>query len=147
MEEVDSTRLNKQYEMKCKMDDDACLKRKEQHDQNEIAACAKLWERRATAVKAKIEVRTACELDACDNPISLLKAIKEHSLCFEDSRHEIATIFVALKNCVNCRQKEQSKESLLDCTRRFELSREVLTSHLGGPFVLNKHVEIVWKAG
>ena len=62
-------------------------------------------------------------------------------MCFEESRCEIATIFDALKNHANCKQKEQGKESLLDCTRRFKLSREVLTSHIGDPFVLNKHVE------
>ena len=116
-------------------------KRKEQRDQNEIKAYAELWKRRATAMKAKIEARTTYESDTCDNPISPLKAIKEYSLCFEESRCEMATIFYALKNCVNCRQKEQGKESLLDHTRRFKLSREVLTLHMGSPFVLNKCVE------
>ena len=33
---VDNTRLNKQREMTCKMDYDACLKRKEKSDQNSI---------------------------------------------------------------------------------------------------------------
>ena len=61
----------------------------------------------------------------------LIKAIKEHSLCFEESRYEMATIFDALKNYVNCKQKEQGKESLLDYTRRFKLSREILMSHVG----------------
>ena len=60
---------------------------------------------------------------------------------FEEFRYKMATIFDALKNYVNCKQKEQGKESLLDYTRRFKLSREVLTSHMGGPFVLNKYVE------
>ena len=32
-------------------------------------------------------------------------------------------------------------ESLLDCTRRFKVAREVLTSHLGGPIELKKHVK------
>ena len=140
-EEVDNTRLNKQYEMKYKMDYDAYLKRKEQYDQNAIKAYAELWERCTTAMKAKIEARTTYESVIYNNPISLLKAIKEHSLCFEESRYEMATIFDALKNYVNCKQKEQGKESLLDYTRRFKLSREVLTSHMGGPFVLNKYVE------
>lgn len=53
----------------------------------------------------------------------------------------MATIFDALKNCIDCRQKEQGEESLLDYARRFKLLREVLTSNAGGPFVLNKHVE------
>ena len=140
-EEVDNTRLNKQYEMKYKMDYDVCLKKKEQYDQNTIKAYAELWERCTTAMKAKIEARTTYESDIYNKPIALLKAIKEHSLCFEESRYEMATIFDALKNYVNCKQKEQGKESLLDYTRRFKLSREILTSHMGGPFVLNKYVE------
>lgn len=105
-EEDDNTRLNKQHEMKCKMDYDVCLKRKEQCDQNAIKAYAELWQHCATAMKAKIEARSTYESITCNDPIPLLKAIKEQSLCFEESRCEMAKLFDALKNYVNCKQKE-----------------------------------------
>ena len=140
-ETVDNARLNKQHELKCEMEHDVHLKRKETHEQNLHKAYAKLWERYTTAMKEKLEARNTFESVVHNNPIILIKVIKEHFLCFEESRYKMATIFDALKNCVNCKQKEQGKKSLLDCTRRFKLSREVLTSHMDGPFVLNKYVE------
>ena len=42
---------------------------------------------------------------------------------------------------MNFKQKEQGKEILLDCARRFKLSREIVTSHAGGPLVLSEHVD------
>ena len=92
-------------------------------------------------MKAKLEARTTFESEIFNDPIMLIKAIKQHSLCFEESRYEMATIYDATKNYVNCKQKEQGKESLLDYTRRFKLSRDLMTSRMGGPFVLNKYVE------
>ena len=55
-DEIDNTRINKQYEMKYKMDYDVYLKRKEQYDQNTIKAYAELWERCTTAMKANLEL-------------------------------------------------------------------------------------------
>ena len=92
-------------------------------------------------MKAKLEARTTFESVTCNNAIVLIESIKEHSLCFEESRHEMAKIFDALKNYVNCKQKEQGKESQLYYTRRFKLSREILTSHMGGLFVSNEYDE------
>ena len=128
-EDADNTRLNKQHELKHEMECDVRLKRKEKCEQNLHKACAELRERCTTAMKAKLEAMTTFESVTCNNLIVIVKAIKEHSLCFEESRKEMVTIFDALKNHVNCKQKEQGKESLLDCTRRFKLSRKVLTSH------------------
>lgn len=90
IEDADNTRLNKQHKLKCKMEYDAYLKRKETCEQNLHKACAELWERCAMAVKAKLEARTTFKSDACDDLIMLVKAIKEHSLCFEELRCKMA---------------------------------------------------------
>ena len=60
-------------------------------------------------MKAKLEARTTFELHVCNDPVMLIKEIKEHSLCFEESTYEMATIPNAIRNCINCKQKEQGK--------------------------------------
>ena len=67
------------------------LQRKEFYDQNPHKDYAELWERCAMAVKAKLESRTTFESAMRNGPIILIEATKEHSLCFEESRHEIDT--------------------------------------------------------
>ena len=64
-----------------------------------------------------MEARTAFEAVTHNDPIVLIKAIKDHHLCFEEYRYEMVTNFDALKNHVHYKQHEQGKESLLDCTR------------------------------
>ena len=77
METVDNTRLNKQHELKCEMEYDVHLKRKETHEQNLHKAYAELLERCTMAMKAKLEARTTFESVVHNNPIMLIKAIKE----------------------------------------------------------------------
>lgn len=89
------------------MGHDVCNKRKETHEQNLHKASAELWEHCTAAMKEKLEARTTFESDTCNNPIMLIKAIKDHSSCFEESRHEIASIFDTLKNYANCELKEK----------------------------------------
>ena len=86
-----------------------------------------------------MQARIDYESKVHNDPIELLKSMKEHALNYEESRHEMAMIFNTLKEHVNCRQKE--KESSLDFTKRFKVVREVLQSHLGGATILKKHVE------
>ena len=90
-------------------------------------------------MKAKIEARTDYESKIYNDPIELIKAIKEHALNYEESRYEMAIIFDALKAFVNCRQRE--KENLQEYTKRFKVVREVLQLHLGGPIILKKFIE------
>ena len=102
-ETVDNTRLSEQHELKHKIEHDVCLKRKETCRQNIHKAYVELWECYATAMKGNLEARTTFESVTCNNTIVLVKEIKEHSLCFEESRCEIAKFFDAIK------QKEQGK--------------------------------------
>ena len=52
----------------------------------------------------------------------------------EESRYEMVMIFDAKKAFVNCRQK--AKESLQEYTKRFNIVREILQSHLDGTIIL-----------
>ena len=132
-------REDKQNELKCKMEHDAYLKRTNTFEENEFKAYADLWEHCAKALKAKIEARTDFQSNIFNNPINLLRSIKEHSLSYEEDRYEMATIADAFKDYFNC--KQQQGESLLDYTRRFKIVRDILTSYLGGPIELKKYVK------
>ena len=70
--------------------------------------------------RKKIEARTDYASSICDNPIKLREPIKEHSLSFEETYYEIATIAGALRNFISCEQKDG--EPLLDYTRRFKVT-------------------------
>ena len=102
--------LDRQHELMIQMEYDVCLKRKELYDQNLHKAYEESWERCATAMKAKLEARTTFVSNMCNDPVTLIKATKEHSLCFEESRYEMAKISDGIRNCINFKQKEQGKE-------------------------------------
>ena len=45
----------------------------------------------------------------------------------------------ALRNYVNCKQDD--KENLLSCTKKFKAAREVINSHLGEDIIVHKMVK------
>jgi hypothetical protein len=78
---------------------------------------------------------------AFNDPVALLQAIKEHSLNYQDARHEMSIVSDAFRAVFGSKQREA--ESLQDCTRRFKTSTQTLESHLGGPVILEKHTSTV----
>ena len=90
-------------------------------------------------MKSKIEARTDYQSNVHNNPIELLKAIKEHSLNYEETRYDMRIIANAFEACFNCRQKDN--ESLQDYTKRFKMARDVLHSHLGEVVRLHKVIK------
>ena len=75
-----------------------------------------------------------------NNPINLLIAIKERSLNFEESRYEMAIITDAIRAFLNTKQK--GSKSLQDYTQIFKTSKEIMESHIGGPIILSKYIEL-----
>jgi hypothetical protein len=71
---------------KCKME----------YERNMIKAYALLWARCTKSMQHKIEARRNVETDIKDDPIELLKAIKEHSINFEDTKYDMEIIHTAL---------------------------------------------------
>eukprot|EP00957_Ditylum_brightwellii_P019091 1436864-Ditylum_brightwellii.AAC.1 len=54
----------------------------------------------------KISTRINFKSDIYNDPIKLLKAIKEHSLHYQETRYEKAIILDALRATINLRQQE-----------------------------------------
>ena len=90
------------------------------------------------AMKNKIEARSNFEMIK-NNPILLLKAIKEHALNYQENRYLMLIVLDALRTLLSTKQKEG--ESLQDFTKRFRMVRDVLKSHIGGPIIFTKIVK------
>ena len=96
-----------------------------------------LWERCAKAMKNKIESRSDYKKFRND-PILLLKAIKEHALNYK-KRYSMSIILDAMRTVLGT--KQNGSENLQDCTKRFCVARDVLKSHIGGPIIMTTIVE------
>jgi hypothetical protein len=130
---------DKQFEMEFKQDYDEYRKRVRAYDNNKIKAYALLWERCAKGMQNKIQSRSNFDSDIENDPIKLLRAIKEHALNYQENRYEMAIILDAMRAMTEAKQKEN--ESLVDYTKRFKTSRDVFESHLGGPLIMTKYVK------
>ena len=125
--------------MEYKAELDEVIKRRNKYEENIYKSYAELWERCAVSLKAKIEARVEYESKIYNDPIELLKAIKEYELSYEDTRYDMRIILDAFRAYFGCKQKE--KESLLEYIKRFKLARDILKSHIGGENFLRKIIE------
>ena len=67
-------------------------------------------------------------------------AIKQHSLNFQDARYKMAIIADAIKVFMNTKQKDN--ESLQEYTQRFKSAKDIMESHVGGPIILKKYIQL-----
>ena len=65
--------------MEYKAEPDEALKRKKMYNDNLFKAYALIWERCAKAMQNKLVTQSDYEDEIYNNPIKLLKAIKEHA--------------------------------------------------------------------
>ena len=90
-----------------------------------------------TGLRNKLEARKDWE-DMENKPIKLLKAIKEITHNYQDSRYPIASISKAIKTVMNIHQEE--KEPLAVYTKHFRNAVDIMeTQH--GKFKLSKYIE------
>ena len=129
---------NKQFEIEFKSDYDTYRKRVQVCENNMTKAYTLLWERCAKAMKNKIEAKS--DFDGIkNNPIKLLKAIKEHALNYQEKRYSMSIILDLFRALMGTKQKEG--ESLQDYTKQFRVAWDVLKSHIGGLIILSKIME------
>ena len=128
---------NEQFKIEFKSDYDNYRSRVQTYENNKTKAYALLWERCTKAMKNKLESRS--DYDKIKNdPILLLKAIKEHALNYQENRYSMSIVLDTLRTLLVTKQKEG--KSLQDFTKRFRVARDVLKSHIGGPIILTKIV-------
>ena len=97
---------NKQYEMEYKAKLTEALHRTRIYDDNLVKSYALIWERCNSAMQSQLEQRTDYKSTVYNNPIELLKAIKEHSLNYHETRYEMSIISDAFRALLNTRQHE-----------------------------------------
>jgi hypothetical protein len=114
------------------------MKQKQSYEINRTKAYVFLWEQCAKAIQRKIESSSRFELSIKDDPIELLKIIKQHALNYHEHQYKMAIMFESLRTLVNLKQKEG--ESLQDYTKRFKTSRDVVRLHIGRPVILSKYM-------
>jgi hypothetical protein len=110
------------------------------YENNQVKAYAVIWERCTRGMRQKIESRVEFPHKIENNPIELLKAIKEHTQNFQEHHYNMSIVLDSLRSLLNLRQREG--ETLQDWTRRFKTARDIFESHLGGPMILTKIVEM-----
>ena len=130
---------SKQFEIEFKTKYDEYRKQVKCYEVNQVKAYALLWERCTKGMKNKIKARSDCDSHIENNPIKLLKAIKEHALNYQESRDAMSIILDAMRTLLS--SKQQEGKSLQDYTKRFRVANDVLESHVGGPIQFPKIVE------
>ena len=132
-------RENKQYEKVFEAELEAWIKRKEIYRSNLGRAYALLFERCNKAMQLKITARKDFEGTIKKDPIELLKAIKEHSVSYQETKYPLSSVYDAIRNLVNIRQRDD--ESLIDYSRRFKTASDILKSQLGSDLIIDKVAE------
>ena len=86
-------------------------------------------------MQSKLEQRTDFHNKIYNNPINLLKGIKQHALDYQETKYAMEVIDNALVHFLLMKQRE---ELLYDYVRKFKTAKEVLESHVGDPIILTK---------
>lgn len=130
--------FNRQYKIEFEVDWKHYQARVDTYDINQVEAYEFLISRCSKSMKDEIEGRKDFEAKIYNNPIELLKAIKQHALECQEDRYDMAVVADAFENFFNTRQ--HVGEKLQDYTIRFEDAKEYLESGIGGPIILTKIV-------
>ena len=130
---------DKQFELQCKADYRESQKRNMYNQENQYKAYRLIWERFATAMKARIKACKYFEDDIYNDPVKLLRAIKQHTLNYQESRYEMSVISDEFNTFFVTRQKDH--ENLQDHTRILKMPYEVLQLHIGSPIQLQKFLK------
>ena len=105
------------------------VERKQKYDDNMNKAYALLLGQCTKGVKAKLESRKDWESSIKNNCINLLKALKEITFNYQDSKYPIESIYFAIKNVFTIKQEEN--ERLTDFTKRFNNAKDIMETQHG----------------
>ena len=92
---------NEQFKLEFKSNWERYNKRKDAYDVNKLKSYGILWERCSKTMQQKLEARTDFKTAVKDNPVALLKAIREHTLYYQEDRYEMAGLTSAFKSLFN----------------------------------------------
>ena len=125
-----------ELQMKYKAKLDVTMKRETTFESNKTKAYFLLWERCTLSMQGQIEQRKDFEIKIYNNPINLIKAIKEQTLDYQDTRYEMEIIDNSLTHFLLTKQKDKELHKYM---KRFKSSKQVLESHLGDSIKFTKY--------
>ena len=105
---------NEEFKLIFSVEVEAWIKCKEIYHSNVRHAYALIYEHCNTAMQSKLVARKEFDLKIKGHPIKLLKAIKEHLVSYQETKHPLSSIADVIHNLVNICQKDN--KSLIDYT-------------------------------
>jgi hypothetical protein len=105
------------------------IERQAMYKTNKRISFALIYEQCNKALQAKLKAREKYETEIKGDPIAKLKAIKEHTLSFQDHCYDAKIVVDAMRNLLNT--KQQDNEDLVDFTRRFKAARDFFEAQMG----------------
>ena len=117
---------------------DEFVKRKAKYNDNLKKAYADIMGYCSKTIQHRIETHVDYVSKIQDDPIELLKAIKNIMHDPEHNKYPFASLTTALLQMVNIKQQE--KESLIDYIKRVKQAKDVLVSHVAAD-ILNTFIE------
>jgi hypothetical protein len=137
-------REDQQYRLLYEAEIKRFVERKGTYESNLDKAFAVIWAQCNKSMQNKLLTKTNFESEIKGEPIKLLSAIEEFSMSYLEHQYDAVIVLDALKNFLLTKQKDE--EGLVDYTRRFKSSRDVLESHVGGKmeFIKMAKTEVMW---
>ena len=133
---ADRTRENRQFELQYNVEYKAYSHRVDIYDQNKSKAYSFLWGQCSKAMQHKVESRPQFVSTIKNDPVELIKAIKEYAMAYQDTKYPVLTILEAMQAYITIRQ--QDGESLVDYLKRYRVSRDVFFTHMGSELIIPK---------
>ena len=97
---------NEQYRIDYKTLLDKAIKRKNKYQENIYKSYAFLLEKYSRAMQNKLTGCRDFQTKISNDPINLLKEIKDHLLNYQESRYEMSVILDSIRTFINTKQKE-----------------------------------------
>ena len=113
---------------KYKLAMEAFFKRQTQYITNKSNAHALIYGQCTLAVKNKLQARKDWD-EIENNPFKLLKALREITHNYQDSRYYIGTVATSIRAFFNMRQEKE--ESLVEYAKRFKNARDIMETRFG----------------
>ena len=123
---ADRTRENRQFELQYNVEYKAYSHRVDIYDQNKSKAYSFLWGQCSKAMQHKVESRPQFVSTIKNDPVELIKAIREYAMAYQDTKYPVLTILEAMQAYITIRQ--QDGESLVDYLKRTEQRRRMSTT-------------------
>ena len=125
---------DKNFELELNIKLEQCIKMKDIVKENQMKEAALIWKYCSTQIQVRVQAHTTYN-SIRDDPIGLLKLIKQMMHDPERAKYGYASIKEALSRMINMKQHES--ESLIEYQKRVKQASEILKSHIGDEFLHN----------